>query len=43
MNEGLGLIREDLEIGRRSAELPERFRSVPPEVIEHSVREEFVR
>jgi len=43
MNEGLGLIREDLEIGRWTAELAERFRSVPPEVIEHSVREEFVR
>jgi hypothetical protein len=43
MNEALGLIREDLEIGRLSAELAHRFRGVPPEVIEHSVREEFVR
>jgi hypothetical protein len=43
VNEGLGLLQEDLEIGRLSAELADRFRGVPPEVIEHSVREEFVR
>ena len=43
MNEALGVIREDLEIGRLSAELSDRSRGVPPEVIEHSVREEFVR
>jgi hypothetical protein len=43
MNEAPGLIREDLEVGRLSAELADRFRGVPPEVIEHSVREEFVR
>ncbi len=43
VNEGLGLIREDLEIGRLSAELAERFRSVPHEVIESGVREEFLR
>jgi hypothetical protein len=43
VNEAPGLIREDLEVGRLSAELADRFRAVPPEVIEHSVREEFVR
>jgi hypothetical protein len=42
VNEALGLIREDLEIGRLSAELADRFRGVAPELIEHSVREEFV-
>jgi hypothetical protein len=38
-----GLVREDLEIGRLSAELADRFQDVSPEVIEYGVREEFVR
>jgi hypothetical protein len=43
VSDGPGLVREDLEIGRLSAELANRFHDVSPEAIEDEVRAEFVR
>jgi hypothetical protein len=43
VNDGPGLVREDLEVGRLSAELADRFHDVSPEAIEDEVRAEFVR
>ena len=43
VDDGPGLVRGGVEIGRLSAELADRFQGVSPEVIEYGVREEFVR
>jgi hypothetical protein len=43
VNDGPGLVREDLEIGRLSAELANRYQDVSPEAIEDEARAEFIR
>ncbi len=43
MNDGPGLVREELEVDRLSAVLADRFRGMAPDMIEHRVREEFGR
>jgi hypothetical protein len=43
VNNGLGFVREDLEVDRLSAELANRFHDVSPDVIEYGVRLEFGR
>jgi hypothetical protein len=43
VNDGQAPVREDLEVGRLSAELANKFHDVSPAVIESGVREEFSR
>ena len=43
MSDGPELVREDLEVGRVTAELANMFQDVSPDLIEYGVRNEFSR